>query len=353
MTNPSPVPVFDGHNDVLSKLMREAPGDPVRQFRHSPSGAIDAKRATAGGFAGGLFAVWIPSPHTDGPNYGAMNDTHYDVPLPPEVPIADAFPLAKRQFVIAAALEQADLIRICTSVAEIEAAMAAGVIACVLHIEGAEAIGPDLEALTDFHRVGLRSLGPVWSRPNRFGHGVPFRYPGTPDTGPGLTADGIRLVKACDALNIMVDCSHITEAGFWDIARHTSQPLVATHSNVHRLCATTRNLTDKQLDAIAERGGMVGLNFATAFLREDGRMLPDVPLTRLIEHLDALIERLGEDHVGLGSDYDGAIVPQDLTGVDGLPRLVDAMAAHGYDDALIKKLCHANWLRALGIAWGE
>ena len=147
-----------------------------------------------------------------------------------------------------------------------------------MHMEGAEAIGPDLDALYLFYDMGLRSLGPVWSRPTVFGHGVPFKFPGDPDTGPGLTDAGKDLVRLCNALGIMIDLSHMNQAGFEDVARLSTAPLVATHSNVHALCASPRNLTDRQLDQIRESGGMVGLNFAVGFLREDGMGSSDTGL---------------------------------------------------------------------------
>jgi membrane dipeptidase len=192
----------------------------------------------------------------------------------------------------------------------------------------------------------------VWSRPNRFGHGVPFRFPSAPDTGPGLTEAGRRLVRRCNRLGIMVDVSHLTEKGFWDVARLTTAPIVATHSNAHALCGTARNLTDEQLRAIAATKGVVGVNFATAFLREDGRMISDVPVERILRHLDHLLERLGEDGVALGSDYDGAVVPEVLDGIDRLPVLRRAMLDHGYGEALVEKICHRNWLDVLRRTWG-
>jgi len=128
---------------------------------------------------------------------------------------------------------------------------------------------------------------------------------------------------------------------------------VATHSNVHAICPHARNLTDKQLDAIAESDGMVGLNYACAFLREDGQMKPDVPLETMLRHLDHLMERLGEDRVGLGSDFDGAMVPEEITDVAGLNNLRDAMKEHGYNSTLMKKLCHENWLRLLDKTWNN
>jgi membrane dipeptidase len=222
-----------------------------------------------------------------------------------------------------------------------------------MHIEGAEAIDPACEALHVFHAMGLRSLGPVWSRPTVFGHGVPFAFPAGPDTGPGLTEAGKRLVRECNALRVMIDLSHLNEKGFDDVARLSDAPLVATHSNAHAVTPSTRNLTDRQLDAIRESGGMVGLNFATVFLRPDGRRDPAMGWEPLLRHLDHLIGRLGEDHVGFGSDFDGATVPEGITDVAGLPRLLAALRAHGYDEALLGKLAWRNWMGVLRRTWGE
>ncbi len=350
MTTASATPlIFDGHNDQLAKLFTD--GD-RKAFAHNPGAAIDVARANAGGFAGGLFAVWIPSALMKGVDFGAMASSRFDVPLPDEVPRTDALPVALAQIAILIDLERAGHLRICRTATDIRAAMADGIMAAVLHMEGAEAIDENLDTLDVLYAAGLRSLGPVWSRPNRFGHGVPFRFPSSPDTGPGLTPAGIRLIERCNERRIVVDLSHLTEAGFWDVARISKAPLVASHSNAHALCETTRNLTDRQLAAIAESGGLVGINFAAAFLREDGRMTPDVPLSRVLDHADYLIERLGEDGVGFGSDYDGAVVPADIAGVENLPRLRQAMIDRGYGEALIAKLCHENWIGVLERTWG-
>jgi membrane dipeptidase len=134
-----------------------------------------------------------------------------------------------------------------------------GLLAPVMHIEGAEAIDPNFEVLDVLYEAGLRSLGPVWSRSNAFGHGVPFLCPSSPDTGPGLTDLGKELIEACNRLGILIDLSHLNERGFWDVAAISNAPLVATHSNAHALSPHSRNLTDKQLTAIGETGGMVGV----------------------------------------------------------------------------------------------
>jgi membrane dipeptidase len=226
-----------------------------------------------------------------------------------------------------------------------------GTIASILHFEGAEAIHPSLDDLEVFYRAGLRSLGIVWSRPNAFGHGVPFRFPHSPNTGPGLTAAGKQLVRECNRLGIMVDLSHLNEKGFWDVAKISESPLVATHSNAHALCAQTRNLTDRQLDAIKESDGMVGVNFAVGFLRADGGRDAETPLSEIVRHVDYLVERVGISRVGFGSDFDGATIPAPLGDVSGLPKLISALAKRGYDQKALRQIAYENWVRVLRQTW--
>jgi membrane dipeptidase len=149
-------------------------------------------------------------------------------------------------------------------------------------------------------------------------------------------------------MKIVVDLSHITEKGFWDVARLSKAPLVATHSNAHALCPSPRNLTDRQLAAIRDTQGMVGLNFATCFLRPDGNMKADTEVELMVRQLDYLLEKLGEDHVGFGSDFDGAVVPEKIGSAAGLPVLIDALRQTGYSEQLLKKLGSTNWLDLLG-----
>ena len=345
--------VFDGHNDLLTRLWEDGGRSALPGFATGLPGAIDLPRARAGGFMGGFFACYVPSPAAGDLDVmmAAMQSPPYAVPLPDPVDRQAALDVVIAQAGMLLELERMDLLRICRDRTDIDAARAAGRIAAILHLEGAEAIDPELLALDLLYAAGLRSLGPVWSRPTIFGHGVPFRFPSEPDTGPGLTEAGLRLVRRCDALGIMLDLSHLNEAGFWDVAKTSTKPLVATHSNAHAICAHSRNLTDAQLDAIAASDGMVGLNFAVSFLRPDGRKDADTPVEDILRHLDHLIDRLGEDRVGLGSDYDGAVVPDAVRDLAALPALGRAMSAHGYDDALVAKLCHGNWLALLERSW--
>jgi membrane dipeptidase len=223
----------------------------------------------------------------------------------------------------------------------------------VLHIEGAEAIDPNFEILDVLYAAGLRSLGPVWSRSNAFGHGVPFLCPSSPDTGPGLTDLGKELIRRCNQLRILIDLSHINERGFWDVAAISNAPLVATHSNAHALSLHSRNLTDRQLAAIRETGGLVGVNFAISFLRPDGSRDADTPVELVVDHVEYILKHVGEDGIGIGSDFDGAMIPTGIRDAAGLQNLVGVMRARGFDKLLIEKICFRNWLRVLGQTWGE
>lgn len=354
--SPIPMPltapaIFDGHNDALLKLYRRNTADPEQLFIDGYDAHVDAPKAKTGGFAGGFFAIFVP-PRESG-DMSAMAKPEYDLPLPPEIRCEEAQTVALSQAGILLKLQRRGALRVCTTARQIAVCIADGVLAAIMHMEGAEAIDPKFRALEALYACGLRSLGPVWSRPTIFANGVPFRYPSSPDTGDGLTDIGKELVRACNAMRIMIDLSHLNEAGFWDVAAISENPLVATHSNAHALCPHARNLTDRQLAAIRDSDGMVGLNFATAFLREDGQMKPETNFSNMMRHLDHLLEQLGEDRVGFGSDFDGAMVPRPIANVAGLPALRQAMLEHGFGESLAKKLAHENWLRVLRLTWGE
>ena len=222
----------------------------------------------------------------------------------------------------------------------------------VLHLEGAEAIDPGLSALDAWHAAGVRSIGLVWSRPSAFGYGVPFRFPASPDTGPGLTDAGRALVRRCAELGIVVDLSHLNAAGFADVARMEAAPLVVSHTACHALCASTRNLTDEQLREVARSDGIVGIVFCPAFVRADGADEADTPLAAIVAHVRHAADLVGVDRVGLGSDFDGAPMPAALGDVAGLPRLLDALREDGFGADEVARIAWGNWRRVLAAAWG-
>lgn len=352
-TNIDPL-LFDGHNDVLTRLLKKQHPDAHQHFLDGDNeGHLDLPRMRAGGFGGGFFAIYV-SPQGAGLDMDDLRGESYDLPLPPEISVADALPVVLAEAAILTRIESASAgaVKICRNASELRTCLNDGTLAVVMHIEGAEGIDNDLHSLDVLYAAGLRSVGPVWSRPTRFGHGVPFRYPGSPDTGAGLTDLGRRLVRECNRLRIMIDLSHLNEKGFWEVAAISNAPLVATHSNVHALCKNSRNLTDKQLAAIRETDGMVGVNFATAFIRADGQMNADTPLDEMLQHMDYLIEHVGEERVGFGSDFDGAMIPEAIGDVAGLGELRAAMQSRGYGISLMRKLCHENWTALLERTWG-
>jgi len=344
--------IFDGHNDLLSHLVAFKGKDLELMFLEGyDRGHLDLPRMIKGGFGGGMFVLWVPSPI----NRGASDEPQdmvgdeYELPLAAEISVDIALPKVLEQLALLARIERKSKgkLKICTTANEIQECINTGVIAAVLHMEGAEAIDENLNNLEVLYRAGVRSIGPVWSRPTIFGTGVPFKFPSSPDTGSGLTNLGKELVNCCNQMGIVVDVSHITEKGFWDIAKLSDAPLVATHSNAHVVSQQARNLTDKQLTAIKESEGIVGVNFVTAFLRPDGKMSAETGLEVILKHLDYLIERVGIDHIGFGSDFDGALIPAKMKDVTGLVNLRQAMRNHGYDETTMIKLCHTNWLKVL------
>ncbi|HEY9011503.1 MAG TPA: dipeptidase [Devosia sp.] len=325
MSDSMTLPFFDGHNDTLLKLLEEGGPERERAFVEGfPKGHIDLPRAKRAGMAGGFFAMFPPSLKSNLKDVAAA--PMGDGTLPPELAVADAQAVTN--------------------------AMATGSLAAIFHIEGAEAIDTEFRSLDVLHAAGLRSIGITWSRANAFASGVPFRANADPDIGPGLTEAGKELVRLCNAMGVMLDLSHLNAAGFRDVAAISDRPLVATHSNVHAISPHSRNLVDWQLAAIRESRGVVGLNFATGFLRPDCTFRADTEIEVMVRHVDALVEALGEDGVALGSDFDGAMMPAPLGDVTGVPKLLQALLDKGYGEPLVRKIALENWLGLLERTWG-
>jgi membrane dipeptidase len=336
--------VIDGHNDVLTHLHETGAADDA--LLTDGSATITVASARAGGLAAGLFAVLPP---VDG-EWIERSAGGWDVPYHPSVPWEEA---ARSVGALGARLQR--LLRACDGAVrlvrdadDLDTCLNGDALGVILHMEGAEAIDTDLDALEVWYAAGLRSLGPVWSRANAFGHGVPFRFPSTPDTGPGLTDAGKRLVRRCAELGIAIDVSHLNTAGFWDVAREYDGPLIASHSGVHALCPSTRNLTDDQLDAV----DLVGINFDTGSLRADGGDDADTPVERIAEHARYVADRVGVDHVALGSDFDGATMPAEVADASGLPRVLEALGGAGFGAPEVDQIASGNWRRVLAAAWG-
>jgi membrane dipeptidase len=342
-------PVIDGHNDVLSHLHEEqAPDDAILD---EEAAAITVPRARAGGVAAGMFAVLPPTGEWDVQRTGGGYEIPYNAPVGWEESARTVGALGARLFrLLDAAGGQVRLVK---DTADLDACLAGEALGVVFHFEGAEPIDTDLDALDVWYAAGLRSLGIVWSRANAFAHGVPFKFPSTPDTGPGLTEAGTRLVKRCAELGIAVDLSHLNAAGFWDVARLEAAPLIASHSGVYDLCTYSRNLMDDQLDAIAATGGLVGINFDVGSLRADGGDDADTPLAKIAEHARYVADRCGVDHVALGSDFDGATMPAEVPHAGAYQGVLAALEAAGFASHEVDQIASGNWRRVLAAAWHD
>ena len=348
--------VFDGHNDTITRL-REHGGS---FFEENDEFHINYPLAQRGNLAGGFFAIWIPNPadpppSDDDPDPLVSNAYNSTETLPPAMSTqyAQSYALASLGRLHRLAGESAGRLRIVRTVADLESALADDVFAIEIHIEGAEPIDADLESLDAYYEAGLRSLGLVWSRTNLFGHGVPFGFPGSPNSGPGLTGAGKALVRRCNQLGIMLDIAHLNEKGFWDLAAISKHPIVGTHNGAHALSPSPRNLTDEQLDAIRDSEGLVGINFHVGFLnpKGDAATSENTSLTWIADHLDYIANRIGIDKVALGSDFDGARMPGDLVNAGGLPKLMAELERRGYDDEALAMIGYKNWLRIFRATW--
>ncbi|MDW8058667.1 MAG: dipeptidase [Thermomicrobium sp.] len=315
-------PIIDGHTDYVLSLLETG-----RDFLvESATGHVDLPRAKRGGIAAMLTAVFVRDEH-----------------LPEQALVRTLRAVDRLVQTITASDGAMELV---TDVEQLRRCLEGGRFGAILHFEGAEAIDPEFAVLRLAHRLGLRSLGLTWSRPNIFAEGV-----GPQDRGRGLTALGRELVRACNELGILIDVSHLNDAGFWDVLECSTVPVVASHSNCRVLCPVSRNLADDQIRALAAKGGLVGINFHVGFLRVGAERPDDASLADVIAHIDHIVGLVGVDHVAFGSDFDGATMPRDLSDASRMPYLVEALLRHGYDEAAVRKICSENWLRVFRAVW--
>lgn len=340
------IPVVDGHNDAVLRVWRS--GGSLRE--RDDEGHLDVPRMREGGIAAGFFAVFVPptdeEPADPRASVVRTADGGYELPMEGPLPHDRALRLAGE---LAAIIER-DL-PLLRTVAEVEACVTGSAEpGAILHFEGAEPIDEDLGNLEPWYERGLRSLGLVWSRPNAFGRGVPFRFPATPDTGPGLTRAGRELVAECNELGLVIDLAHLNEAGFFEVARLSKAPLVVSHTGAHTLCPIPRSLTDAQLDAVRDSGGVVGVVFDVVMTRADADLVTETPLSVIAAHIEYIADRIGVEHVAFGSDFDGCHPPAALSDATKTQALLDALA---WADDEKRALAHGNWLRVLRDTWAK
>lgn len=227
---------------------------------------------------------------------------------------------------------------------DIRKAKAAGKLAAILAIENSEAVERSLNVLRSLYLLGVRSIG-LTHNPNTWASTGNDEE----DSGGGLTKFGVALVKAMNELGMLVDVSHISERGFWDVLEISERPVIASHSNCQTLCRHSRNLTNEQLKALAANGGVIGITFVPGFITLNGwTKMP--PLAQLLNHFAYAIDIAGIDHVGIGSDFDGG---GDLLKDAGeFIKIAEGLSARGYSDADIRKVLGENHLRAFEAVCG-
>lgn len=345
------IPIIDGHNDTIKNIFLTK-----RKFlEKSDSGHVDLVRAQKAGLKCGFFAILSIAENVKEREFGyglSLSDSGWEVayPKPLRQEYAEKFTNELLDCFLSAA-GKTDEISIIKDFTELSHNMNRNVLSVILHFEGAEAIKENLGNLEYYYRKGLRSLGIVWSRPNEFGYGVPFKFPCSPDTGPGLTGAGKELVRRCNELGIIVDLAHINEKGFFDAAKISKAPLVVSHAAVHSLCGSSTNLTDRQLDAVKDSNGVVGVIFDVLNTRPDGKFIVDTPLSVIAAHVNYIVNRIGIDHVAFGSDFDGGVMPFEIPDVTGMPKIVNLLRKSGYSAEDIEKIAYKNWLRVIKDTW--
>ena len=205
----------------------------------------------------------------------------------------------------------------------------------ILTVESGAALGGKLEHIQDFRRLGVRMCTLTWNGATELGRGV--MAPGS----TGLTDFGRQAVTAMEDAGILVDLSHASPELFWDVAEMARKPLVASHSNAKAICGHPRNLAKEQFEAICHSGGLVGLNFFTAFLNDQPEK---ASMEDVLRHAEYFLSLGGEDTLAMGGDWDGAALPQDMPGLQAIPALYELFLRH-YPEPLVEKLFYGNAAR--------
>jgi len=293
--------IIDAHCDTLLSIIgRPYPGEPKKRdfFQENEEGHIDFPRLKKGGVTCQVMALYIEpqyKPTRSAKRILELLDTFYGL------------------------LDETSGFKLATSTRDIERAKAVNEVTALLSIEGGEAIEGSLSLLRDFYRLGIRAMGLTWNQRNDLADGV-----GERSAKSGLTDLGISVVKEMERLGMLVDVSHLSDSSFWAVNEVAEKPYIASHSNARSLCPHPRNLTDQQIEALAGKGGVIGVVFAPGFIDQDPQ---HVSLGRLVDHIDHITKIAGIDHVGLGSDFDGFGVrpgnPVALKDVSELPKLTE------------------------------
>lgn len=243
-----------------------------------------------------------------------------------------------------------DMIRVVYQYDDILKNQSDGYMSALLTLEEGAVVNQDLSYLRNYYRLGVRMITLNWNFPNGIGHpnfdiqGDSHGYH-TCDTENGLTDFGIQYVQECEKLGIIIDVSHLSDAGFADVLHYTKKPFVASHSNARTLCNHARNLSDEMILELAERGGVMGINYAADFLDENEKEDALSKISSMVKHILYIKNLVGIDCIGLGSDFDG--IPQNLELKDAsmMPLLYKALQDAHLSEEEIEKIFYKNVLR--------
>ena len=306
--------IVDGHCDTILEIMNHK----RNLEKKSTTGHLDIPRMKEGGINVQFFAVFIEDIYKP------------DRSLKRTLQLIDCFyeEIEKNQ----------DDISLVINYNQIKEVNRAGKIAAILSIEGGEALEGDLGVLRVLYRLGVRLLTLTWNQRNRIADGM-----GESRTGSGLTEFGLKVIDEMNDLGMLIDVSHLSETGFWDVIKRSKTPIVVSHSNCYALCPHLRNLKDEQIKALADKDGVIGITFVPDFLTQEKRK---TSVKDVVKHIDYLVEKVGVDYVGLGSDFDGTgELPLGLEGVDKIPNLTEELLDRGYKEREIEKILGGNFLR--------
>lgn len=320
--------VVDSHVDTLMKVVDDETGLPNTDIGAHTNFEADIPKMREGGLHVPFMAAFTAGHH----NNHAKN-------------ISDT--LASIHALFWTEEKNNDTFAITPALKDIRQAVQDGKIAAVPAIEGAYSLAADhaVELLHQYHDLGITTIGFTWNYSNALGEGANRVYNdgiNTPSDG-GLTELGETVVNEMNRLGMLVDVSHMDEGTFWDVIDATDKPIMATHSGVDALHSHPRNVTDEQLQALAENGGVIGIVFYPEFLTESG----EATVEDIVDHIDHAVEVMGVDHVAIGSDFDGATLPADMQDATDLPRVTEELENRGYSNLDIRKIMGGNTLRLL------
>lgn len=303
--------IVDGHSDILLNHLRDANYD----FKKNTDFHIDLPKLKKGGVGLEIFAICSTLTGSK-----ALKKT---------IQLLDRFNQLEDR------IEEIELVK---RYSDIDKAIKHNKIAVVLAVEGADGIF-DLSALRIFHKLGIRLITLTWNNSNHIAGGI-----SDIKSNRGLTRFGHKFIEEMNRLGIIIDVSHLNPASFWDVVESSDSPIVASHSNVKRLCDHPRNLTDDQIRVLAEKEGLIGINFCPEFLKNNG----ESEIRDIVEHIKYIKELVGIEHIGLGTDYDGiSETPKKLDDISMLPVLINQLNLHNFTDEEIAKITRDNWLTLL------